>query len=90
MGWCDFLKKFELSLITTLSDFFTGQFNCKHAEFATILSGFLESTSFKLNPGMSDFLLLRALERFVNLESEVELSDGVRHNLFKFLRTQKV
>ena len=89
MRWSDFLLKFELTLITSLSDYFKGQFNCGVSDFPKVLEGLHKLTIFKLNSGMCDFLLLRALERMVNLESEMDLSDKTRHNLFTFLRTNK-
>ena len=89
MRWQTFLKQFEFTLIQSLAEHFKGQVNCGVRTPKAILEQLRELTIFKINPAMCDYLLLRALERMANLESEIDLSDKTRHNFFTFLRDQR-
>lgn len=89
MTWLHFLKQFEFTLISSVADHFKRQVNLGVNTFPHILKGLKELAIFKINGGMCDFLLLRSLERIVNLESDLDLSDNSRQNFFKFLRTNR-
>lgn len=64
MEFNQFLKRFELTLISTLSEFYQGK---KDEKFLELVH---ELTMFKYNSNMTNLLCLRALERIVNGESE--------------------
>jgi hypothetical protein len=87
MRFQSFLKQFEITLVSSLADFYSQKSSEEVEEFVQTIH---QVMSFKYTSGMADLLLLRALERIVNNESELVYSGEVRHKIFQFLRKEKV
>jgi hypothetical protein len=88
MSFNQFLRKFEFTLISSLKNFYSLPENVQ--EIDELIKTLHQLTIYRFNQNMADLLFLRALERIVNSESEVQFSGEVRHKIFQFLKKEKV